>query len=130
MLVPHRRKDAELGEARLAADQFDEALVFIRLEAVLGDKLWCDGRFVACHGRGKCPAFLTKPALRRKGVACRAGFNAQGRQRGALLLASLPDKAAAPVVGAAPAAGAGLDAGGGTSMISIAWANSSKWRLA
>jgi hypothetical protein len=38
MLVPHRREDAELGEARLAADQVENALVFLRLEAVFGDQ--------------------------------------------------------------------------------------------
>ncbi len=49
VLVPHRRENAELGEARLAADQLDDALVFVRLEAVLGDQLGRDGRFVGDH---------------------------------------------------------------------------------
>ena len=35
VLVPHRRDDAELGQRRLAADQVDEALVLVRLQAVL-----------------------------------------------------------------------------------------------
>ena len=47
MLVPHRREDAELGERRLAADQLENALVFVRLEPVLGDQLGGDVRFVA-----------------------------------------------------------------------------------
>ena len=49
MLVPHRREDAELGEARLAADQLENALVFLRLEAVFGDQRGSDGRFVGVH---------------------------------------------------------------------------------
>ena len=47
MLVPHRREDAELGEARLPADQVEDALVLVRLEAVLGDQLGGDGGFVS-----------------------------------------------------------------------------------
>src|SRR5580700_10394133 len=50
VLVPHRRENAELGEARFAADQLIEARVFVRLEAVLGDQLWGDGGFVGDHG--------------------------------------------------------------------------------
>src|ERR1700735_1204479 len=50
VLVPHRREDAELGEARDAPDQLDQALVLVRLEAVLGDEGWGDGRFVRFHG--------------------------------------------------------------------------------
>ena len=38
MLVPHRRENAEFGEARHAADQLDDACIFVRLEAVLGDQ--------------------------------------------------------------------------------------------
>jgi len=34
VLIPHGREDAELGKARFAADQIQNALVFIRLEAV------------------------------------------------------------------------------------------------
>ena len=39
MLVPHRREDAELGDRRLAADQVEDALILVGLEAVFGDKL-------------------------------------------------------------------------------------------
>src|ERR1044072_288869 len=35
VLVPHRREDSELGEARLASDQREDALVLVGLEAVL-----------------------------------------------------------------------------------------------
>ena len=42
VLVPHRRDDAELGQRRLAADEVDEALVFVRLEAVLLHELGGD----------------------------------------------------------------------------------------
>ena len=38
VLVPHRREDAELGEGRRAADQVQDALVFVRLQAVLRDE--------------------------------------------------------------------------------------------
>ena len=51
VLVPHRREDAELGEARLAADELLEARVFVRLEAVLGDQFGRDGGFVGFHRR-------------------------------------------------------------------------------
>src|ERR1700761_6705827 len=34
MLVPHRGKDPKLGEARHPADQLENALIFVRLEAV------------------------------------------------------------------------------------------------
>ena len=42
MLVPHRREDAELGQRRLAADQVEDALVLVGLEAVLGDQFGGD----------------------------------------------------------------------------------------
>ena len=42
MLVPHGGKNAELGERWLASDQFDDAGVFLSLEAMLGDKLGGD----------------------------------------------------------------------------------------
>jgi hypothetical protein len=38
MLVPHRREDAEFRERRHPSDQLQDALVFIRLQAVLGDE--------------------------------------------------------------------------------------------
>ncbi len=46
VLVPHGRKDAELGEARLAADQVEDALVFVRLQPVRGDQLGRNGKRV------------------------------------------------------------------------------------
>src|ERR1700748_2487105 len=49
MLVPHRRQDAELRERRLAADQLQDALVFVRLETVTGDEFRGDFRFVGNH---------------------------------------------------------------------------------
>ena len=39
VLVPHGRADAEFGDGGLAAQQFHEALVFIRLEAVGFDEV-------------------------------------------------------------------------------------------
>ena len=56
VLVPHRRHDAEFGEARVAPDQLAEALVFIWLQPVLGDKLWRDLRFVGDHNQSRSVA--------------------------------------------------------------------------
>jgi hypothetical protein len=53
VLVPHRRENAELGEARLAADQLEDALVLIRLEAVLADEFRSNWRLVGDH-RDRC----------------------------------------------------------------------------
>jgi hypothetical protein len=39
VLVPHRREDAEFGEGRLAADQIEDALVFVGLQPVRLDQL-------------------------------------------------------------------------------------------
>jgi hypothetical protein len=39
VLVPHGRKDAELGEGRLTADQIENALVFVGLE-LRGQQAW------------------------------------------------------------------------------------------
>ena len=50
VLVPHRRENAELGECRHAADELEDARVFVGLERVLGDKYRRDGGFVADHG--------------------------------------------------------------------------------
>ena len=50
VLVPHRREDAELGEGRHAPDQFEDALILVRLQSVGGDKLGGDLRFVSLHG--------------------------------------------------------------------------------
>ena len=49
VLVPHRRDDAELGDRRFAPDQVQEALVLVRLEAVLGDQLRGDLDVVGNH---------------------------------------------------------------------------------
>ena len=38
VLVPHRRKDAELGQGRLTPDQIEQTLVLVGLEAVFGDE--------------------------------------------------------------------------------------------
>src|SRR5690606_25631720 len=46
VLVPHRRKDAEFGETRLAPDQRENALVFVRLETVRGNQFGRDGNCV------------------------------------------------------------------------------------
>jgi len=49
MLAPHHGKDAELGVARRAAEDFHGVGVFFRREVVLGNQLWGDGGF----GHGK-----------------------------------------------------------------------------
>ena len=43
VLVPHGREDAELGQRRLAADQLEDALVFVGLQPVGGDEVGRDG---------------------------------------------------------------------------------------
>src|SRR2546423_7067550 len=69
MLVPHRREDAELGDGRLAADQLENALVFVGLETMLGDQLGSDLRLVRNHGawlslgnHAACAKCATSPA--------------------------------------------------------------------
>src|SRR5829696_1951568 len=47
VLVPHRRDDAELGQGRRAADEADETLVLVGLEAVLLDEFGRDLDVVA-----------------------------------------------------------------------------------
>ena len=42
VLVPHGREDAEFGDARLAADEREDALVFVRLQPVGGDEVGGD----------------------------------------------------------------------------------------
>src|SRR4029079_5347372 len=51
MLVPHRRENPKLGETRLAADQIENALIFVRLQAVLGHQRGRDGGVIGDHGR-------------------------------------------------------------------------------
>ena len=46
VLVPHRREDAELGEARHPPDQLQDALIFVGLQPVAGDELGGDLGFV------------------------------------------------------------------------------------
>ena len=55
VLVPHRREDAELGEARLAADQVEDALVFVGLQPVRGDEFRRD-RNGSLNGHGMAVA--------------------------------------------------------------------------
>ena len=54
MLVPHGREDAELGEARLAADQVEDALVFVGLQPVRRDEFRRDRNgIVNGHANGR-----------------------------------------------------------------------------
>ena len=67
VLVPHRRENAELGDRRLAADQLQNALVFLGLEAVLGDQRGSDCRFVGDHASGDA----SSPLFRGDGRAAK-----------------------------------------------------------
>ncbi len=49
MLVPHRRDDAEFGEARIAADERAKTLVLVGLQAVFGNQRGRDLRLVRDH---------------------------------------------------------------------------------
>jgi hypothetical protein len=46
MLIPHRRKNAQLGEGRRAPDKLDDASVFFGRKAVLGDELGRDDTLI------------------------------------------------------------------------------------
>ena len=61
MLVPHRRDDAELGEARRTADELDEARVFVRLQAMLDGERFVDLGFLG----------VQRASLRLKGESSR-----------------------------------------------------------
>src|SRR6266478_22758 len=62
VLVPHGGEDSELGERGLAADQRQNALVFFRLEAVLGDEFGRNLNFAGHYAAAAWP----KPIIRRK----------------------------------------------------------------
>ncbi len=47
MLVPHGREDAQFRIGRLAADQVEDLLILIGLEAMAGDQFGGDGDVVA-----------------------------------------------------------------------------------
>ena len=50
MLRPHHREDAELDEIGLATERFQDALIFLGREAVVGDDLGRDaGSFDNVH---------------------------------------------------------------------------------
>ena len=49
VLVPHRREDAELGQRRLAPDEIEDALIFVGLQAVVGDELRRDRSIMREH---------------------------------------------------------------------------------
>ena len=53
MLVPHRGENSELGEAWRTAEKLQNALVFLRLESVLGDQFGSDGGLVGDHKRSR-----------------------------------------------------------------------------
>ena len=59
VLIPHRGKDAELGEGRHPPDQLQNPLILVRLEAMAGDELGGDLGFVGLHdqfiGRSEGP---------------------------------------------------------------------------
>ncbi len=55
MLVPHRREDAELGQGRRAADQVEDAVVFVGLQPVGGDHRGGDFGILHLPLRASCP---------------------------------------------------------------------------
>src|ERR1700724_1725337 len=61
MLVPHRREDPEFRETRDTSDQFEDALILVRLEPVGSDEFGGDLGLV--HG-----SLLRKIGGRRKGL--------------------------------------------------------------
>jgi len=69
VLVPHGRKDAELGEARLAADQRQDPPVLVRFQAVGGNEIAGDGG-VAGRGhdavRPVCSGNIRRSGCRRR----------------------------------------------------------------
>jgi hypothetical protein len=56
MLVPHRGENAEFREGRHPPDQFQDALVLVRLQAVLGDEFGGDLGFVPDRQGDVAPA--------------------------------------------------------------------------
>jgi hypothetical protein len=70
MLAPHHGKDAELGVARRAAEDFHGVGVFFRREVVLGNQLWGDGGF----GHGKY-FNLFEPCNSRVNFRAKLNFN-------------------------------------------------------
>src|SRR5690606_12064937 len=70
VLVPHGREDAELGEARFAADEVQDALVFVRLQAVCLDEFGRDGDVVGYQA--VLPQPVSPPAQRRISAEMRA----------------------------------------------------------
>ena len=51
MLVPHRRENAEFGECRRAADEREDARIFVRLQAMRGNEFGGDFGFKSCGHR-------------------------------------------------------------------------------
>src|SRR3982074_785357 len=49
MLVPHRRENPEFSETRHPADQLENAVVFVGLEAVAGDQFGGDFNLIRLH---------------------------------------------------------------------------------
>ena len=49
MFVPHGGKDAEFRQCRLAPDQFQDSLIFVGFEAVIGHKFGCNRNVVLQH---------------------------------------------------------------------------------
>ena len=76
MLVPHRREDAELGEGRHAADQRENALIFVGLEAMRGDELGGDGGFFGNEGFSRDVRLFSLSGRRQRDeVGSDEGFN-------------------------------------------------------
>ena len=80
VLVPHGGENAKLGDGRLAADEFEDAAIFVGLEPVLGDKLGRDrrvqpGRRQSSSASRRLPQALEqRPAVGRAVQAARSCF--------------------------------------------------------
>jgi hypothetical protein len=53
MFVPHGRNNAEFGETWGPPDKVQKPLIFIRFQAMRGNKLWGDVWFCAAFGHSR-----------------------------------------------------------------------------
>ena len=81
MLVPHRREDAELGQARHAPDQVEDALVLFRLQPVRRDEGVGDLGLTDKDGVGhrRSPGSCARGPLTARATAAEAEAEKRGR---------------------------------------------------
>src|SRR5262249_37749530 len=127
VFVPHRREDAELGDARHAADERENALIFLGREAVGGDQIGGDLRRGGAPGGGR-NSDLTE-ACRKQAARRASHFRDEITGRDAAWRYCVGAAALSSATGAWAGAPTGSSAGG-TSRISMAATNESKCFLA